>query len=139
MLVAMSKKRLAQVLAPLAALALAATVVLWPRPSRITQANYRLIRYDMTRQDVTALLGPPGDYLTRPCVYTTWEEEKGSSEEAGGDHPEEWRGDEGRIWVWFDARGRPCEKTLHRPVVVEQTPLEYARWRLERAWKRQVP
>jgi hypothetical protein len=51
-------------LAGLAVVVAAGVVVLWPRADRVTRANYERIQIGMTRADVEAILGPPGDYRT---------------------------------------------------------------------------
>jgi hypothetical protein len=38
----------------------AGAVVLWPRPPRITEANFARLHERMTHADVEAILGPPG-------------------------------------------------------------------------------
>ena len=55
-------------LAGLAVLVAAGAFVLWPRPDRITRANYDRIRMGMSRAEVEAILGPPGDYTTGPVA-----------------------------------------------------------------------
>jgi hypothetical protein len=54
----------------LAGLAVAAGVVVWPRtaPVRITPENCDLICKGMIEAEVESVLGPPGDYRTRPTV-----------------------------------------------------------------------
>jgi outer membrane protein assembly factor BamE (lipoprotein component of BamABCDE complex) len=49
--------------------ALFATVVLllWPRPDLITRENIERIREGMSREEMEAILGAPGDYRTRPA------------------------------------------------------------------------
>jgi hypothetical protein len=62
----MRRRTLLVALVGLAVVVAAGVVVLWPRPpSRITRENYGLIREGMTRAEVEAILGPPGDYRTR--------------------------------------------------------------------------
>jgi hypothetical protein len=48
------------------ALAGAAAVALWPRSSRVTRENFERIRKGMSRGEVEAILGTPGDYRTFP-------------------------------------------------------------------------
>src|SRR6516164_10518508 len=63
----MRRRTLLVVLAGLAGLVAAVVVVLWPRPSlRITLENCKRIREGMSRAEVEAILGPPGDYRTGP-------------------------------------------------------------------------
>jgi hypothetical protein len=39
-----------------------AALLVWPQPDRITQENFDRIRKGMSRAEVEAILGPPGDY-----------------------------------------------------------------------------
>jgi hypothetical protein len=63
----MRRRKLLVALAGLAAVVAAGVVVLWPPKdpaSRITQENFERIKPGMTMAEVTAMLGPPGDYKT---------------------------------------------------------------------------
>jgi hypothetical protein len=63
----MRRRKLLVALAALAVVA-AGVVVLWPQPqpsSRITRENFDRIKVGMSRTEVEAILGPPGDYRTR--------------------------------------------------------------------------
>jgi hypothetical protein len=53
-------------LAGLAVVVAVGVVVLWPRtePNRITRENCYQIKEAMSRAEVEAILGPPGDYST---------------------------------------------------------------------------
>ena len=63
----MRRRTLLVVLAGLTVVVAAGAVVLWPRtPSRITLENCNRIREGMSRAEVEAILGPPGDYRTGP-------------------------------------------------------------------------
>jgi hypothetical protein len=59
----MRRRKLLVALALAVAVA-AAAVVLLPRPDRIAREDYDRIRPGMTRGEVEAILGPPGDYRT---------------------------------------------------------------------------
>jgi hypothetical protein len=64
----------------------------WPRPSRVTAANFERIKEGMSRAEVEAILGPPGDYTTGPTFIhfggLVWVPPPYSS-------AERWEGDEG--------------------------------------------
>jgi hypothetical protein len=62
----MRRRKLRWVVAAGVALGLACFVALalWPRPDRITQENCDRITRGMSREEVCALLGPPGDSRT---------------------------------------------------------------------------
>jgi hypothetical protein len=104
------RKRLAAVLVAVA-LAGVAAAVLWPWP-RVSRARYDRIQLGMSRAQVDALLGAPGDYTTgRTCVSARAEPAWAGAPEAWiGAATEAWSGDEGTIWVAFDASGRVAAK-----------------------------
>jgi hypothetical protein len=145
-------------LVALALLAVCASV-LWPRPGRITLENLHRIHEGMTRVEVEAILGPPGDYTTGPCRDSDGVVYNASSTvvmtDAGPvsvvtcdpprhcfspipDPPSEWATDFGFFSVAFDdglviaAGVEPCTK-------VEQGPLANLRWRAERLWPKWFP
>jgi hypothetical protein len=63
----MRRRKLLVALAGLAVVGAAGVVVLWQPidpASRITQENFERIKAGMTMAEVTAMLGPPGDYKT---------------------------------------------------------------------------
>src|SRR5690349_20867928 len=62
------KWKLLGLLALLAVIA-ATAVALWPQPDRITFENCDRITEGMSRAEVYAILGSPGDYRTGPVVY----------------------------------------------------------------------
>jgi hypothetical protein len=73
----MRRRKLLVVLTGLVVVA-AVAVVLWPPTdpaSRITQENFERIKPGMTMAEVTAILGPPGDYKTpdSPIEFHTGE------------------------------------------------------------------
>jgi hypothetical protein len=62
----MRRRTLLVVLVGLAVVVAVGAVVLWPQPpSRITRENFARIKEGMSRAEVEAILGPPGDYRTR--------------------------------------------------------------------------
>jgi hypothetical protein len=125
----MRRRKLLVALAVLAAV-VAAGVVVWPRPLRATRENYDRIQVGMSRAEVEAILGPPGDYRTvltqdmsRPCLQTD---------------REAWVVHEGHVVVWY-AHGVVSSWALFPAVAVEQTPLENLLWRAKRQWHRWFP
>jgi len=64
----MRKWKLRRVLAGLAVLMAAATFLFWHGRDRVTAENYERLRKGMTRAEVEAILGPPGDYASGPAV-----------------------------------------------------------------------
>jgi hypothetical protein len=131
----------------------------WPRPDRITQANEERIRIGMSRAEVLAILGPPGDYTTAP----TWSDDgekwvRPIFDPASGTHwlprvdghqfkplpvagskEETWKGDTGKIGVMFDASGRVWEHWYYPDKRMELGLYESLRWRARREWRRWFP
>jgi len=64
----MRRRTLLVALAGLAVVVAVGVVVLWPRADRITEANFERIRVGMSRTDVEAILGPPGDFRTDESI-----------------------------------------------------------------------
>src|SRR6516162_11708776 len=66
----MRRRMLLVALAGLAVmLVVTGTTMLWPRPADpINFENFQSLRGGMTKAEVTAVLGPPGDYRTGPAV-----------------------------------------------------------------------
>jgi hypothetical protein len=52
----------------LAVLVAIGAFVLWPQSDRVTRENFDRIREGMSRAQVEAILGPPGDYRIGPTV-----------------------------------------------------------------------
>jgi hypothetical protein len=121
------------VLAGLAAVVAVGVVVFWPRPDRITQENYDRICENMRRAEVYAILGPPGDYTTRPQALS-WP--------SGSDGlTDRWWGDKYAIGLVFDQNGRVRVKchTTHTVLRLDETFFENLAWRAKRQWRRWFP
>jgi hypothetical protein len=157
----MRRPKLLVVLAVLAVIVAAGVVVLWPQtePNRITSENCDRIKEGMSRAEVEAILGPPGDYRTS----------LGETMLVDG----AWRGDWAdygpvvATWVpILDSQGRPslpktsagiwkCDsieilvmtaddsgRVLGASTVPRRrtgSPLDNLRWRLKRQWHRWFP
>jgi hypothetical protein len=88
----------------------------------------------MTRAEVEAILGPPGDYRNGPTIALN-----GSVIAPNGSrHQGDWVGNEGFIGVVFDS-GVVKHKYFYRTVKREQSPLENLLWRANRQWHRWFP
>jgi hypothetical protein len=117
----MRSRTLFVALAGLAVVVVARIVVLWLEPpSRITLKNYGLIQVGMSRSEVEAILGPPGDYTTSPTdPDPTWHSlPLAGKPPVDGARITAWRCDTGDInlafdrqekvdWGQFSARIRP--------------------------------
>jgi hypothetical protein len=121
--------------AGLAVLVAVAAFVLWPRPDRVTRENFDRVKGGMTRAEVKAILGPPGDYATGPTIENPF----GPGEHSGDlTLPSDlmWKTDSMIVRLCFDDAGQVAGlawNTLHRD---EQSPLENLRWRARRLWQR---
>ena len=144
----MQRRKLLMVLA-----GLAVVVVLRPRPpSRITLENCNRIREGLSRAEVEAILGPPGDYRTGPG-----ETGHGSTENMfwtldspdvarGGMHWSNvsqsdpglwaiWLSDSATAIIGIDDSGTVVFKR-ERPRRTTQSPLDNFLWRVKRQWHR---
>ncbi len=106
----------------------------WPRPDRITEENYFRIKQGMSRTEVEAILGPPGDYRNGPTTnagpeYLLYRRSRS----------EDWRGDTGVIRIEFDDSGRVTWVDFGSDYRVDRVrflnPLEQAKWQ----WRRWFP
>jgi hypothetical protein len=134
----------------LAGLALASVMAfaLWPRPSRVTRATYDRIKAGMSRAEVEAILGPPGDYSSGPTKWVNPRTHEILVTEPWPrmpSHPgpvvsrrDSWHEDEGLISVGYfcgDAVVKDFVPAEREP----QPPLDNFRWRAKRQWRRWFP
>jgi hypothetical protein len=159
----MRRRTLLVALAGLAVVVAAGTVVLWPREDRVTRANYDRIQIGMSRVDVEAILGPPGDYRTGLGESDFGDD---SASRWVGDPPgfpsswglgwfaypnslpvegvptasvqTNWFGDSCRICVEVDDAGRVRDSSVHNRRLT-QGPLDNLLWRAKRQWHRWFP
>jgi hypothetical protein len=116
-------------------LGFAAQPILLPATNpRITRENFERIEEGMRREDVEAILGPPGDYRTGP----TYNPESFSIASFGSWGPRgtmlAWEGDKGGIEVWVDPGGVVFESSF-TPMAPEPVGLfDLLRWRWDR-WR----
>jgi outer membrane protein assembly factor BamE (lipoprotein component of BamABCDE complex) len=136
---AMRRRKLLLVLAGLAVAVAAGVVVLWPRPERITREDYDRIRPGMTRAEVEAILGPPGDYRNGP-TYPDLPRPITLSWSGDPDSPSAyWLGDRGGIYVYRGDPDRVGEASFVEVQRVPQDPLDNLLWRAKRQWHRWFP
>jgi hypothetical protein len=90
----MRRRKLLVALAGLAVAVASGLVVLWPS-SRTTQDNSDRIKIGMTRAEVQAILGPPGDYRTNAPPPRGWP--------SGSGLRSTWEADDGTIQVVFNS------------------------------------
>jgi hypothetical protein len=144
----MPRRKLRRV-AAVAGLALTVAVVLalWPRaqPDRATRENLDRVRKGMSRAEVYAILGPPGDYTTGPMGHSdghaisVWNVNATRLHPSEIDDPADWLTDSGWVCVNFDDRGMVAETGFDPCTKVPQGPLDNLLWRMRRQWWRWFP
>jgi hypothetical protein len=140
----MRRRKLLVALAALAVVIAAGVVVPGPspEPSLVTRENFDRIQVGMSRAEVEAILGPPGDYRTGPVqgvlVWdlildgTIWHDQctNGSA----------WVGDTGWVRVEFNnGDGTVWASEFFESKRIAQHPLDNLLWRAKRQWHRWFP
>jgi hypothetical protein len=138
----MRRRRLRWVLAlaGLGVVIVAGAVVLWPHPpSRITRENFDRIKVGMSRPEVEAILGPPGDYRMGPTLYfLDVISPKGSLPFLIHNPADRWESEIGAIDVFFGPTGVTASVYAHG-VKVGRSAFDDLLWRLKRQWHRWFP
>jgi hypothetical protein len=134
----MRRRTLLVVLAGLAVVVAVGVVALWPQAvDRVTKESYDRIHAGMTRTEVEAILGPPGDYSSGPTSggidYGGILEARMRGSDAGS-----WNGDTGEILLTFDER-RVTTMHFGPNEVRRLRPFDTVLWRLKRLWHRWFP
>ena len=144
----MRRRKLLVALAGLAVVVTAGVVVLWPtRPNRVTRENYDRIQIGVTRVEVEAILGPPGDYATVPFddgrsevdpsdLYSRVVLSFSLLDDASNRVRACWSGNDYLIVITFDPKSVVISKGCTEQLRIEQGPLRNAVWRLKRQWHR---
>jgi hypothetical protein len=148
------RRKLLAALAGLAVVVGAGVVVLWPRAERITRENYEAIRLGMTRAEVEAILGPPGDYATVPFdigsgsevdpsdvyVYCLVAPLPLSSSDDSSRVRACWCGNDRLIMIAYDGPNGGVEALSSTHLRKwDQSPLANLLWRARRQWHRWFP
>jgi hypothetical protein len=124
-----------------------AAAALWPRTpraERITLDNYYRIDASMTRAEVEAILGPPGDYRTGPTTLSQGFsffiiEVHGGWGEPPFSRPVYWTSDTLEIVAYHYSDGTLSEFG-YRPLEPDHSgPLDNLRWRAKRLWRQWFP
>lgn len=111
------------------------------RRSPVTLETYQRIVAGMTRTEVKALLGPPGDYRTAPMttnVQSSAECELLPHSLGSSTGSLCWKKDSGSISVSFDYADRSSFKSYWRMAKEEKTPVENLVWQAKRQWQRLI-
>jgi hypothetical protein len=155
------------VLAGLAVVLAAGAVALCTTPIRspVTKQKYEQIRVSesdddsatsMSRSEVEAILGPPGEYTTRPTVdpslagqlHDAIVDSRGPTFDLPLDlgvrqrrpsYALKWQGNELTIFVAFDATNRVHTKSLVKNQPADLGPLDALVWHAKRLWHRWFP
>jgi hypothetical protein len=104
----------------------------WPRPDRATEENFDRLQPGMSRAEVEAILGPPGDYrsgetTTRSKVI--W---------FRGDLL--WETDDVLIIVGFDESGEMWTRDIWDVHLVKpKVSIDNLLWRAKRQWRKWFP
>jgi hypothetical protein len=116
-------------------LAVAAKPILFPAGNpRLTRETFDRIREGMSRGDVEAILGPPGDYRTGPTacefmISSNYLKAAGLWWPSPVWSEQEWDGDEAEITVFFDTEDRVVRRHMF-PMKPESVGLlGLLRWR----------
>jgi hypothetical protein len=127
----------------LAVLIAVGAFVAWPRPQRITREKFDRIQDGMSRAEVEAILGPPGDYTTGPLEMrdrlgsvVRFDALGGAIPATGGGVFARWAEDSAYAYVIFDAAGRVIARDFGPVRRAEQGPLDSLLWRAKRLWRR---
>jgi hypothetical protein len=126
------------------------TLLVWPRPSRFTEQNVKLIKEGMSRAEVESILGPPGDYTTGDI--SSDENNSGTTFDPLANPYQEfrlnmrgqlteacWCNDSIALCVAFDEQSRVFMFPNWKVNRVRQSPLESLVWRAKRQWRRWFP
>jgi hypothetical protein len=123
-----------------------AAFVAWPRPQRITRENFDRIQDGMSRAEVEAILGPPGDYRTGPTLYTLetftgtlmdFGSQRRSLADEGGPAMC-WVSDTCSIDIDLDQKG-VFSASFACAVKMKHTLLGNLLWRAKRQWRKWFP
>jgi hypothetical protein len=98
-------------------------------PATITKENYDRIRLGMTRSEIEAILGPPGDYTTRP-TSDLWQ--YGMFFRLSLNESLIWRSDAGTLGIRFNDAGISSGKGWADTNPEDHGVIGNLRWRLER-------
>jgi hypothetical protein len=107
-----------------------AALLAWPQPDRVTQENFDRIRPAMTRAEVEAILGPPGDYTTGPVTNSALKQYLGHGTWL------DWQTDTAWVTIVLDEPGGVAQTRFVKWARLEQGPLDNLLWRAKRQLNR---
>ena len=130
----MRRRKLGWVLAGLAVVLVGVVAfVAWPRPDPLTVENFHLLRVGMSKPEVYAVLGLPGDYLTRDAEYddATANDLGQAPHYTHKEGVEVWKGNQAVFWVQFDTAGHVSGATCIPLKLTDHGPLGNLLWRIK--------
>jgi hypothetical protein len=131
----------AMALGVLALLAVGAFALWWPQSktaSPIAGENFARIHMRMSRAEVEAVFGPPGDYRTRPAAKRTQLAFECWSSPPGWNETSVWIADTAEIKVYY-AGDLGVENATGFALEPETNFFVIARWRANRKWREWFP
>jgi hypothetical protein len=138
----MRRRKLLVVLAGLAVLALGG-FVLWPQTDRVTRENFGHIKEGMSRAEVEAILGPPGDYRSGPTNLAILGTRSCVSFSDDGEILKipltMWHTDTALVTVAFGPSGVVECKDWDTDFRLEQSTTDNLVWRAKHQWRRWFP
>jgi hypothetical protein len=145
----MRRRKLRWVVAGLAVLLLAAIMrAPTPQPSRILRKSFNRLADGMSRAEVEAILGPPGDYRTIPTAEFLDDEPIDMAKMCTllpqvlgdpGARTELWEGDEVFILVTFSSSSGKVSDCMSCEVKSKSGLIDTFLWRAKRQWRRWFP
>src|SRR5262249_14859791 len=98
----------------------------------------------MSRAEVEAILGPPGDYRTGPVWYEDLGIVDGLTVPLENEFGARWYGDKAASYVFFTQSGcvedwKRVDQNWLRGRRVDQSPLDNLLWRAKRQWRKWFP
>ena len=115
-------------LAGLAVLLAAGAFVLWPQADRVTSENLDRVVPGMSRSDVYAILGRPGNYASGPVGEKGVGGREGDfRDEAEG---ETWYGDDCIVSLQFAPDGTVHAKAIEACKVIQLGPVDSLLWKV---------
>jgi hypothetical protein len=140
----MRRRKLLVALVGLAVLVAVGAFMLWPRRNRVTRENYYRIRLRMSRAQVEAILGPPGDYTTVPVgqVRTNMSPSDATALTRALMDPRatksSWMADTGFIEVMYSPEG-VSYRNFGVVDAAQLSPLDRLLWQAKRLWPKWFP
>jgi hypothetical protein len=109
-----------------------------PGNPRINGDNLHRVHLGMTRAEVEAILGPPGDYSTGP-IDVGWYPRPTHRGVSPSGNQLFWLVDDNDMRAEFNADGKLIRIGLASAVLINSRPFDWLKWRLARGWTGRRP